>query len=57
MSKYCLDIDGLSGQALIEAFSDLEANETEIASVIRRKTQQFREEMDRQYRAIFREQP
>jgi polysaccharide pyruvyl transferase WcaK-like protein len=53
MSKYCLDINALSGQALIEAFSDLEANETEIISVIGRKTQQFREEMDRPYRVIF----
>ena len=57
MSKYCLDIDALSGEALIEAFSDLEANETEIISVIGRKTQQFREEMDRQYRVVFREKP
>jgi polysaccharide pyruvyl transferase WcaK-like protein len=53
MFKYCLDIDALSGQALIEAFSDLEASETEIVSVIRRKTQEFREEMDRQYEVIF----
>jgi polysaccharide pyruvyl transferase WcaK-like protein len=53
MSKYCLDIDALSGEALIEAFSDLEANETEIIPIIGRKTQQFREEMDRQYRVIF----
>jgi polysaccharide pyruvyl transferase WcaK-like protein len=53
MSNYGLDIHALTGEALIDAFSDLEANSVALVPDIRRKAQEFREELDRQYRVIF----
>jgi polysaccharide pyruvyl transferase WcaK-like protein len=53
MSKYCLDIDALTAEALIESFSDLVANYAELFPAMRRKTQEFREELNHQYQVIF----
>jgi polysaccharide pyruvyl transferase WcaK-like protein len=53
MSSFCLDIESLTTEALIQAFSDLEANSAALLPAIRRKTQEFREELNVQYEVIF----
>jgi polysaccharide pyruvyl transferase WcaK-like protein len=53
MSEYCLDINDLSAEKLVEKFSDLERNADKIKHVVGTKTKVFREKLDEQYRLIF----
>jgi polysaccharide pyruvyl transferase WcaK-like protein len=53
MSSFCLDIEALTTETLIEAFSELEANSATLVPAIREKAQQFREELNGQYNVIF----
>jgi polysaccharide pyruvyl transferase WcaK-like protein len=55
LSKYCLNINDLKSDQLIKRFCDVEANSENIKICISNKTQKFREALDKQYRAIFRE--
>jgi polysaccharide pyruvyl transferase WcaK-like protein len=53
LSEYCLDINDLKVDKLIEKFCDLQTNSDIIKPVIRAKTKEFREALDQQYRFIF----
>jgi polysaccharide pyruvyl transferase WcaK-like protein len=53
LSDYCLDINDLNADRLIEKFRDLETSANDIRSLIREKQRKFREELDEQYRLIF----
>jgi polysaccharide pyruvyl transferase WcaK-like protein len=57
LSSFCLDIEALTAEALIEAFSGLEANSAALIAVIQGKAQQFREELNVQDKLIFGEAP
>jgi polysaccharide pyruvyl transferase WcaK-like protein len=53
LSDYCLDINGLKSDRLIEKFCNLKANANKISLLIREKQRKFREELDEQYKLIF----
>jgi polysaccharide pyruvyl transferase WcaK-like protein len=53
LRDYCLDINTLKADALIEKFRDLEANAEKLKPLIRQKTSEFREVLEEQYRFIF----
>lgn len=53
LSEYCLDINTLNSDTLIEKIRDLEKNAGELKPLIRRKTKEFREALDEQYKLIF----
>jgi polysaccharide pyruvyl transferase WcaK-like protein len=53
LSDYCLDINDLNADRLIEKFRDLEANSNDVRCSIKEKQIKFREELDEQYRFIF----
>ena len=53
MSAYCIDINSLKDDTLIEKFCDLETNASELKARIRRKVREFRSALDEQYRHIF----
>jgi polysaccharide pyruvyl transferase WcaK-like protein len=53
LSEYCLDMNTLNSNALIEKIHDLEKNAGELKLLIRRKTEEFREALDEQYKRIF----
>jgi polysaccharide pyruvyl transferase WcaK-like protein len=53
LSEYCLDINSLKADRLIEKFCDLESNSDIIKPSIRAKVRQFREALDEQYKFIF----
>jgi polysaccharide pyruvyl transferase WcaK-like protein len=53
LSSYCLDIDDLKTDTLIEKLRDLELNADSIRASIREKVGEFREALDEQYRHIF----
>jgi polysaccharide pyruvyl transferase WcaK-like protein len=53
LSDYCLDINGLKSDGLIEKFCNLKANANKISLLIREKQRRFREELDEQYKLIF----
>jgi polysaccharide pyruvyl transferase WcaK-like protein len=53
LSDYCLDINDLHADELIQKFRDLETNASAIRPLIRKKQQRFREELDEQYKLIF----
>jgi len=55
LSEYCLNINDLKAEQLIEKFCDLERNSDEIKWSIREKTSQFRAALDQQYKIIFNE--
>ncbi len=53
LSDYCLDINDLKAEKLIEKFCDLERNADKIKLLVGEKARVFREELDEQYRFIF----
>ena len=53
LSDYCLDINDLKAEKLIEKFCDLERDADNIKLSIGEKARVFREELDEQYRLIF----
>jgi polysaccharide pyruvyl transferase WcaK-like protein len=53
LSDYCLNINDLKADKLIEKFCDLEINATKIEQLIRGKAREFRETLDEQYKLIF----
>jgi polysaccharide pyruvyl transferase WcaK-like protein len=55
LSEYCLNINGLKAEQLIERFCDLERNCDKIKSSIGEKAREFRAILDHQYEIIFNE--
>lgn len=53
LSAYCLDINGLKADELINRVCDLKENAAMLRSQIRQKNHEFRSELDKQYRFIF----
>ena len=53
LSSYCLDINELKADRLIEKFCDLEANASKLKPLIREKVTEFRRALDEQYNLIF----
>jgi len=53
LSSYCLDINDLSKDKLIEKLCDLELNAESIRESIKEKVGEFREALNEQYRFIF----
>ena len=53
LSSYCLDINDLKTDRLIEKLCDVERNADSIKASIREKAGEFREALDEQYRLIF----
>src|SRR5262249_51193949 len=53
LSEYCLDINDLKADRLIEKFCDLETNAGKLKSLIREKAREFRKALDEQYKFIF----
>jgi polysaccharide pyruvyl transferase WcaK-like protein len=53
LSEYCLDINDLKADRLIEKFCQLEANSDIIKPSMRAKVREFREALDEQYKFIF----
>jgi polysaccharide pyruvyl transferase WcaK-like protein len=53
LSEYCLDINDLKANRLIEAFCDLEANASKVKLKIKDKVDEFRAMLDEQYKLIF----
>jgi polysaccharide pyruvyl transferase WcaK-like protein len=53
LSGYCLDINDLKAERLIEKFCDLEINASKLKPLIREKVGEFRKALDVQYRFIF----
>jgi polysaccharide pyruvyl transferase WcaK-like protein len=51
--EYCLDINTLKADELIEKFCDLRTNADRLKPLIRQKTNEFREELEEQYKFIF----
>jgi polysaccharide pyruvyl transferase WcaK-like protein len=55
LSDYCLDINDLRADELIEKFCDLETNANKIKPLIGARAREFREALDEQYKLIFKE--
>ena len=53
LAEYCLDINTLDAQRLIQKFCELENDADRVKSAIRQKTKECREALDQQYSAIF----
>jgi polysaccharide pyruvyl transferase WcaK-like protein len=53
LSTYCLNIDDLKADRLIEKFCDLEANACKLKPLIKEKVKEFRNALDEQYKVIF----
>jgi len=53
LAEYCLDINTLDVQRLIQQFCELKQDADRVKSVIRQKTKECREALDQQYAAIF----
>ena len=53
LSSYCLDINDLKAETLIEKFRDLETNAGKLKPLIREKVTEFRTALDEQYDLIF----
>jgi hypothetical protein len=53
LSDYCLDINDLNADRLIEKFRNLKANANNVRFLIKEKQSKFRKELDEQYRLIF----
>jgi polysaccharide pyruvyl transferase WcaK-like protein len=53
LSAYCLDINDLKADRLIEKFCDIETNATRVRKLIRERTGDFRMTLDEQYKVIF----
>ena len=52
LGKYCLDINDLTAQKLIEQFCDMEKNASNIKSIIMEKATLFRIALDEQYNLV-----
>jgi polysaccharide pyruvyl transferase WcaK-like protein len=55
LSRYCLDIDGVRADDLIERLRELEANADEVKRQISGRVDTFRHELDEQYEYVFRD--
>jgi polysaccharide pyruvyl transferase WcaK-like protein len=53
LSAYCLDINDLKADRLIEKFCDLEANASKLKPLIGEKVREFRKALDEQYEFVF----
>jgi polysaccharide pyruvyl transferase WcaK-like protein len=53
LAEYCLDINTLDAERLIQQFCELENDADRVKSAIRQKTKECREALDQQYAAIF----
>ena len=53
LSAYCLDIDDLKADRLIEKFCDLSKNTDNLRPLVRETISGFRKELDKQYQFIF----
>jgi polysaccharide pyruvyl transferase WcaK-like protein len=53
LSEYCLDMNTLNADSLIEKIRDLEKNAGELKPLIRQKADEFRKALDEQYKFIF----
>jgi polysaccharide pyruvyl transferase WcaK-like protein len=53
LSEYCLDINTLNADNLIEKIRDLEKNAGDLKPVIRQMSDEFRKALDEQYKFIF----
>jgi polysaccharide pyruvyl transferase WcaK-like protein len=53
MSDYCLEMDGLNADRLIETFQRLEANAPTLKPLISDRVRAFRQALDQQYEMIF----
>jgi len=53
LSGYCLDINDLTVDSLIEKFCDVETNVSKLKPLIREKVGEFRKALDEQYKFIF----
>ena len=53
LAEYCVPLQNLSADILIERFLRLEENAKELKSYIGRKAKSFREELDLEYSEIF----
>jgi len=53
LSEYCLDINDLKADRLIEKFCNLETNAGKLKPLIREKVREFRKALDEQYKFIF----
>jgi polysaccharide pyruvyl transferase WcaK-like protein len=53
LAEYCLDMNTLDAQRLIQQFCKLENDADRVKSAIRRKTNEYRKALDQQYAAIF----
>jgi ribosomal protein S3AE len=53
LSRYCLDINDLNADRLIQKFCDLETNADQMKPLIRKKAREFREALNEQYTYIF----
>jgi hypothetical protein len=53
LSEYCLDIDDLKADKLIEKLCSIEANASRLKLSIREKVGEFRKTLDEQYKVIF----
>jgi polysaccharide pyruvyl transferase WcaK-like protein len=53
LSGYCLDINDLAADSLIEKFCDVETNLSKLKPLIREKVAEFRKALDEQYEVIF----
>ena len=52
LPAYCLDINDLKFDALIEKFRDLKTNADELRSIIREKARDFGKALEEQYKVI-----
>jgi polysaccharide pyruvyl transferase WcaK-like protein len=55
LSRYCLDIDGVRAEELIERFHELQANADEVKRQISGRVDMFRRALDEQYEYVFRD--
>jgi polysaccharide pyruvyl transferase WcaK-like protein len=53
LSAYCLDIDKLKADTLIEKFCDLNTNADRLKPLVREKAGEYRKALDEQYQIIF----
>ena len=53
LSEYCQDIKHLNAETLIRQLGDLQKNAPRLKHLIKEKTEQFRRDLDEQYKAIF----
>ena len=53
LAEYCLDINALQADKLIEKICDLEKNHDKVKALISEKTRAAREALDEQYELIF----